>query len=387
MKRFDMRAFLLAGCALMPAAALAQTTAPRDAASQEAAPKAAQQPPTISERASKVLNKVTGNPLGAADTDMNRVLSALADLDPKPIETLSPEEARKQPTVADAAKALLTKEGKPTAPEPGVTTKDISIDGPGGPIKARIYKPDGATGPLPVVLYFHGGGWVIADLDVYDSSPRALAKDANVIVVSSHYRQAPENKFPAAHEDAVAAYQWLLKNAEAEGGDAKRIGVMGESAGGNLAINVAIAARDKNLQMPAYQVLVYPVAGVDMNTASYKENENAKPLNKAMMGWFVEKVMRGDQDKMDPRIDLVGKADVSKLPPTSLITAQIDPLRSEGQALALKLEQAGVRVKTYDVQGVAHEFYGLGAVVADARRTQVQIAEDFKTTFGAAAAR
>lgn len=377
-----LRPLLLAGCAMIPALAYAQSASP-----QEAAPKAAQQPPTLTERAGKVINKVTGSPMAQADTDMSRVLAALADLDPKAIEKLSAEEARKQPSVADAAKALLSKEGKPTAPEPGVATKDVTIQGPGGAIPARVYKPEGASGPLPVVLYFHGGGWVIADLDTYDASPRALAKDANVIVVSSHYRQAPENKFPAAHEDALAAYQWVLKNAQAEGGDPARVAVMGESAGGNLAINVSMAARDQNLQMPLYQVLVYPVAGVDMNTPSYQENEDAKPLNKAMMGWFVEKVLRNDQDKMDPRIDLVGKADVSKLPPTTLITAQIDPLRSEGQSLGSKLEKAGVKVKTYDVQGVTHEFYGLGAVVADARRTQVQVAEDLKTTLGATAPR
>jgi acetyl esterase/lipase len=382
MNILSLRPLLLASCALLPAIAFAQSAAP-----QEAAPKAAQQPPTLTERAGKVLNKVTGSPMAAADTDMSRVLSALADLDPKPIESLTPEEARKQPTMADAAKALLSKEGKPTAPEPGVATKNVTIDGTDGAIQARIYKPEGATGPLPVVLYFHGGGWVIADLDAYDASPRALARDANVIVVSSHYRQAPEHKFPAAHEDALAAYQWVLKNAQAEGGDPRRVAVMGESAGGNLAINVSMAARDQNLQMPAYQVLVYPVAGVDMNTPSYEENEDAKPLNKAMMGWFVDKVARNDQDKMDPRIDLVGKADVSKLPPTTLITAEIDPLRSEGQSLGTKLEQAGVKVKTYDVQGVTHEFYGLGAVVADARRTQVQVAEDLKTSLAAAAPR
>jgi acetyl esterase/lipase len=382
MNIMSLRPLLLASCALLPAIAFAQSAAP-----QEAAPKAAQQPPTLTERAGKVLNKVTGSPMAAADTDMSRVLSALADLDPKPIESLTPEEARKQPTMADAAKALLSKEGKPTAPEPGVSTKNVTIEGTDGAIQARIYKPEGATGPLPVVLYFHGGGWVIADLDTYDASPRALARDANVIVVSSHYRQAPEHKFPAAHEDALAAYQWVLKNAQAEGGDPRRVAVMGESAGGNLAINVSMAARDQNLQMPAYQVLVYPVAGVDMNTPSYEENEDAKPLNKAMMGWFVDKVVRNDQDKMDPRIDLVGKADVSKLPPTTLITAEIDPLRSEGQSLGTKLEQAGVKVKTYDVQGVTHEFYGLGAVVADARRTQVQVAEDLKTSLAAAAPR
>lgn len=374
--KMSFRGLMLAGAAVLPALAVAQTNAPDQ-------PKAAQEPPTLTERATRMVEKITGNPLAKADVDMARVMSALSDLNPQPIEKLSAEDARKQPTVADAVKALLQKEGKSAAPEPGVTTKDVTIEGPGGAIPARIYKPEGATGPLPVVVYYHGGGWVIADLDVYDASPRALAKDANVMVVSSHYRQAPENKFPAAHDDAIAAYEWALKNAAAEGGDAQKIAVMGESAGGNLAINVSIAARDRNLQMPAYQVLVYPVAGVDMNTPSYEENEDAKPLNKAMMAWFVEKVVKNDQDKMDPRIDLNGKADVKGLPATTLITAEIDPLRSDGQTLAKKLQDAGVKVKAVDVAGVTHEFYGLGAVVADARKAELDVAQDLKRAFGA----
>lgn len=375
----SLRTLLLAGAALMPVLAVAQTpdTTP---------PKAAQQPPTLTERADKLLERVTGSPMAVADTDMSRVLSALSDLNPKPIESLSAEDARKQPTMTDAAKALLQKEGKSAAPEPGVMTKDVSYEGAAGPVPARIYKPEGVTGPLPVVVYYHGGGWVIADLDTYDAGPRALAKDAGVMVVSAHYRQAPENKFPAAHDDAVAAYKWVLKNAQAEGGDPSQVAVMGESAGGNLAINVSIAARDQKLQMPAYQVLIYPVAGVDMNTPSYQENEKAKPLNKAMMGWFVEKVVRNDADKQDPRIDLNGKADLKGLPATSLVTAQIDPLQSDGQTLAKKLEAAGVKVKTYDVQGVTHEFYGLGAVVADAKRTEGEIAQDVKGAFKPASA-
>ena len=165
--------------------------------------------------------------MAKADTDMKRVLDSLAELDPKPIETLSAEDARKQPTPTDAVKALLKKEGKPATPPPGVTATDIQIEGAAGPVAARVYKPDGASAPLPVVLYFHGGGFVIADIDTYDAGPRAISKLADAVVISAHYRQAPENKFPAAHEDAIAAYKWVLKNASEHGGDGKRVALMG----------------------------------------------------------------------------------------------------------------------------------------------------------------
>lgn len=323
------------------------------------------------------------NPMATADSDMQAVLDALASLNPKPIETLSPAEARKQPSPADGAKLVMKNEGKDPMDSMGVKTKDISYSGAAGNLPTRIYMPEGANGktPLPVVVYYHGGGWVIADLDTYDASPRAIAKGANAIVVSVHYRQAPEHKFPAAHEDAVAAYKWVLNNAADLGGDPKRVAVMGESAGGNLAINVAFAARDQKLQMPVYQVLVYPVAGTDMTTASYKENENAKPLNKAMMAWFVKHVISTDKDKQDPRLDLVGHADLHGLPPTTVILAQIDPLRSEGQALAEKLKQAGVQVATKNYDGVTHEFFGMGAVVAKAMEAEAVVSDDLKKAF------
>ena len=159
------------------------------------------------------------------------------------------------------------------------------------PIAVRIYTPKGA-GPFPVVVYYHGGGWVIADLDTYDASPRALANLANAVVVSSHYRQGPEHKFPAAHQDAFAAYRWVLANARSLKGDPSKVAVAGESAGGGLAAAVSMMARDSGAQMPVHQLLVYPIAGYDLNTPSYQENADAKPLNKAMMAWFFEKYLR-----------------------------------------------------------------------------------------------
>ena len=193
-----------------------------------------------------------------ADGPMQKVLDELASLGGKPIETLSPEEARQQPTPTDAVHALLRKAGKePKSDDLGVKTTDITIPGAAGPIQARIYKPhDHSEDKLhPVVVYFHGGGFVIADLDVYDGGPRGVSKMADAIVVSVHYRQAPEHHFPAAHDDALAAYRWVLDNAQSFNGDPQKVAVMGESAGGNLAIGVSMMARDAGVTLPVHQVL------------------------------------------------------------------------------------------------------------------------------------
>ncbi len=315
------------------------------------------------------------------DTDMQAVLDALASLGGKPIEKLSAAEARKQPTPADAVKKILADQGKSTAPEAGVTTKELTYPAGKGTQKARIYIPDGVAAHAPVVVYYHGGGWVIADIDVYDAAPRAIAKQTGAIVVSAEYRHAPEHKFPAAHEDAVAAYKWVVKNADSWGGDASKVAVMGESAGGNLAINTAIAARDQGLTAPVAMALIYPVAGTDMSTLSYQENAQAKPLNKAMMGWFVGHTIKSEADKADPRLDLIKKANLKGLPPATVVLAQIDPLRSDGEMLAEKLTVNGVSVHKETWEGVTHEFFGMAPVVGDAQEAQKFVADDLKKAF------
>lgn len=322
-----------------------------------------------------------------ADGPMQKVLDELASLGGKPIETLSPEEARQQPTPTDAVHALLRKAGKePKSDDLGVKTTDIAIPGAAGPIQARIYKPhDHSQDKLhPVVVYFHGGGFVIADLDVYDGGPRAVSRFADVVVLSVHYRQAPENKFPAAHDDAVAAWKWALANAQSIGGDPRKVAVMGESAGGNLAINVSIAARDQGLQAPLHQVLVYPLVGNDLNTESYIENATAKPLNKPMIEWFVKHTFNDQNETADPRVNVVGAADLRGLPSSTVILAEIDPLRTEGEMLAEKLEAAGNDVRHKTFNGSTHEFFGMGLVVPDAAVAQQFAAHDLKKAFGTA---
>lgn len=304
------------------------------------------------------------------DADNQAVLDAMTALGARPLHTLSPAEARRQPTAADAVKEVLRRQGRPVAPPPGVRTEDITYRAAAGNLPARVYRPDGARGPLPVIVYFHGGGWVVADINVYDAGARALARESGAMVISFEYRHAPENKFPAAHDDAVAAYRWTLANAARLGGDPRKIAVAGESAGGNLAANVAIAARDLRLQRPVHQLLIYPVADTDPNNRSYKENANAKPLDRAGLFWFLHHTLRGPQDAMDPRLTLAKRTDLRGLPQATIIAAQVDPLRAEGRDLAQALREQGVDVDRRQYDGVTHEFFGMDAVVAKAREAQ-----------------
>jgi len=345
----------------------------------------AQAQPTIKDRLDGAVSTVTGSPMANLDIDMKHVLDATKGLGGKPVETLPAVEARKQPTPTDGVKALLKQQGMSTAPEPGVTAKDMAYPTEGGTQTIRIYTPDGVAGPLPLVVYYHGGGFVIADLDTYDATPRAIAKGATAIVASVEYRHAPEAKFPAQQEDAVAAYKWILANAKSFGGDASKVALVGESAGGNLATNVAIAARDQNLEKPLHVVAVYPMAGTNLDTASYKENASAKPLNKPMMAWFYDNTVRNDADRSDPRLDIVGKADLKGLPPFTVVTAQIDPLHDDGKMLADKLKAAGGQVQYRDYPGVTHEFFGMGNVVAKAKEAETAVIADLKAAFAGTA--
>ena len=299
---------------------------------------------------------------------MKKVLDKLATLGGKPIPSLTAQEARKQPTPTDAVKGVLTDAGKSVAPEEVAKVEDRTIPGAAGEIPARIYTPAG-IGPMPVVVFFHGGGWVIGNKDVYDSSPRALANLVHAIFISVDYRVGPENKFPASHEDAFAAYKWALANAASVGGDPARVAVAGESAGGGLAAAVSMMARDQKVQLPVHELLVYPIAGYDFVTPSYKENADAKPLDRPMMKWFFEQYLNSPADAKDPRISLVN-ADLKGMPPTTIVLAQIDPLRSEGELLAKMLKVAGVRTEQKTWQGVTHEFFGMGAAVAEAKEAE-----------------
>jgi acetyl esterase len=308
--------------------------------------------------------------------EMLVVIEKLESYGTAALETLTPNEARKQPTPTTAVMDVI-EENNIEVPISSVDTTSKTIPVKGGSVSARIYTPRNGNAPYPVIVYYHGGGWVIADLDTYDASARGLAEQVGAVVVSVHYRQGPEHKFPTAHNDAFEAYQWVLKNAASIDTDPAIIAVAGESAGGNLAANVSIMARDKNIQVPLHQLLVYPVANNDMKAESYQKFGTAKPLSTPLLQWMVKNYLRTPEDSADPRISLV-KANLKDLPPTTIIAAEIDLLQTEGKLLADKLQEAGVEVDYTLYKGVTHEFFGMAAVVPEAKEAQVVAASRLK---------
>lgn len=316
------------------------------------------------------------------DTDMSAVIQALSRLGAQPIELLSTEQARSQPSFADAYRRVLQDRGA-TMPGTNVRTTDLTIPGPSGIIPARLYRPPNARAGAPLIVYWHGGGWVIADLNTYDASARALAAETGAVVLSAHYRQGPENHFPAAFDDAFATYRWALANAHRLGASS-RIAVAGESAGGALALATTVAARDARLSLPVHVALVYPVATTDTGTPSKGENSSSIPLSSAGLQWFVDRFVRSPADLADPRLDPVRRGDLRGLPPMTIVNAEVDPLRSEGEALARRLREAGVPVEQRTYEGVTHEFFGMAPVVADATAAQALVAGRLREALGRA---
>lgn len=330
----------------------------------------------------KIVQALGGEP-PKADPEMQAVLDALDSLGGKPLEELSPEEARRQPTPADAVMKLLREQGRSTDPEPVGNIQTIHIPGgPTGDIPAYVYSPQGA-GPFPVIVYFHGGGFVIANTKTYEASIRALVNQANAIVVSVEYHQAPEYTYPTQPDEAYLAYIWVLNHAHEFGGDPYRVAVAGESAGGNLAAVVSLMARDNGERAPVHALLVYPLVSNNMMNTSYRINANAKPLNAAMMKWFFKYYSTLPESFEDYALPM--KADtLANFPPTTLITAEIDPLQQEGHEFAERLQGDGVPVAYQDFAGVTHEFFGMGAVLSKAREAQAFAAAELKKAFARA---
>ena len=316
---------------------------------------------------------------------MQQVLDEFIAFNAPPVPSLSAENARQLPTMADAAQAASSKHAVARAmkpmPMPIGKIEHKVVPGPAGDLLLRVYKPDVATTPLPVLVYFHGGGWVIATLDTYDSSCRALAKQAECIVVSVAYRQAPEHKFPAAADDAFAAYQWVVQNAGEIGGDPMRVAVGGESAGGNLAAVVSLMARDKGAKLPVHQLLVYPITNYAFDTESYVENADAKPLDKPLMQWFWKMYLENETDGQNPYASPLRAKDFGGLPPATVVVGEIDPLRSEGEAYASRLEAAGVPVTATCYSGVTHEFFGMADGIDEAKQAVEEAANGLRMAF------
>jgi acetyl esterase len=237
---------------------------------------------------------------------------------------------------------------------------DQTIPGPAGDLRVRVYTPHGEP-PFPIVVWFHGGGWVVGTLDSYDTVCRALAAAVPAVVVAADYRLAPEHRYPAAVEDAYAATLWASRNAAGLGGTQQRLAVAGDSAGGNLAAVVALGARDRGGPAIGFQLLVYPITDVAMDTASYREHADGYYLTAAGMRWYWDHYL-GGADGTAPDASPLRAAFLGALPPALVITAEHDVLRDEGEAYAARLRDAGVPAAVSRYPGMVHGFFRWRAV-------------------------
>lgn len=313
-------------------------------------------------------------PLGAdpmvhVDADMRHVLDVWAEMDPKPIERCTVAEARAQPTLAMALGRIL--HDRPD--EGGVSMELRMIPGGAGDIKARLYAPVGAAAALPMILYLHGGGFVLGDLGSFDAAPRALSRKLGALVVSAHYRQAPEAALAETGADAAAAWRWMLESAPALGGDPGRTAIVGEDAGATLAVELALALRQHPAgTRPRHLGLVSPLASTLTDLASRRANAQSRPLSAAGLRWLHRHATRREASMDDPLLNLADR-DLGGLPPTTLILAGLDPLRSDGELLADAMRRAGVWVDATTYEGVTHGFFGLARIVNKAMFAQSQL--------------
>jgi acetyl esterase len=301
------------------------------------------------------------------DPNVRLLLDAIAAQGDPSLDTLPPDEARRL-----AAESLKPVEG--TA-EPVRSVENLRIPGPGGEIPIRVYTPDTAV-PRPAMVYFHGGGWVVCDLDTHDVVCRTIARRAGAVVVSVDYRLAPEHKFPAAVLDCYAATVWVAANADRLGIDARRIAVGGDSAGGNLGAVVSLKSRDENGPAIALQAMVYPVTDLSsFATPSYQEFAEGYQLTKAEMEWFRDHYLRSMEDARNPHASPLLATDLRGLPPALIITAECDPLRDEGEAYAERLREAGVPVTCTRYAGMIHPFFSLSGAIPQALDAIQQVAD------------
>ena len=300
------------------------------------------------------------------DPQCQTLLDQMAAVGGPGLESLTPEEAR------NSYRMLMALGGSGNE---SVSIENRTIPGPAGEIPLRIYTPDAAA-PRPVIVWFHGGGHVIGDLDTYDAVCRDLAAESSAVVVSVDYRLAPEHRYPAAVDDSYAATQWVSENAAELGGDPGRLAVAGESAGGNLAAVVPLVARDRGGPPIAFQALIYPATDLTRSHPSVEENGEGYLLTAKGMEWFNDHYLGPDGDPKDPLASPLFADDLSGLPPALVVTAEFDPLRDEGEAYAERLRDAHVPVELRRYDGQIHGFITLrtvleagGAALDDIART------------------
>ncbi len=303
------------------------------------------------------------------DPQVVQVMEQVAAMGLPAAHTVSPAEAR--------ANAKL----RPRAPGPEVAkVENRTIPGPDGDVPVRIYTPDG-DGPFPILAWYHGGGWVLGDLESADASARNLCVGGQCVVVSVDYRLAPETKFPGPAEDCWAATTWAVNNASSIKGDPARLAVGGDSAGGNLAAAMCLMAADRGGPEIALQLLVYPVTDVNFDTASYGENAEGYSLTKTTMQWYWDHYLSGDEDAANPYAAPLQAKTLAVQPPALVITAEFDPLRDEGEAYAKRLQEAGVEATSRCYDGMIHGFFSMGAVVDKGRQAVDEASAALRNAF------
>jgi acetyl esterase len=295
------------------------------------------------------------------DPDIEALLAERKGL--RPVTELSPPEVRAQAAAAIAAAP---------PPPPIADARNLSAAG----IPARLYRPSPTEG-TPLIVYFHGGGWVGGSLAGSEATCRRLANASGCAVLSVDYRLAPEHKFPAAVEDAATATAWAAAHAADLGCDGERVAVAGESAGGNLAAVVALLARDAGGPPIARQLLVYPVIDARAGYPSYAENADGPALTSAAMAWYVRHYVRGPEDREDPRVSPILAGSQAGLPPATILTAEHDPLRDEGEAYAERLRADGVAVDLRRYDGMVHGFWSFAAALPRVERMLADVAGAF----------
>ncbi|HXC51106.1 MAG TPA: alpha/beta hydrolase [Candidatus Limnocylindrales bacterium] len=293
------------------------------------------------------------------DPQLQLLLRLLAAAGLPRLESMEPAAARKY--FEDSAGTLAATSGEMAR------VTDRKIPTPDGELPLRIYVPRSGKSPHPILVYYHGGGWTIGSLDTHDAVARAFADQAECIVVSVDYRMGPENRFPAAVDDALAAFAWVAEHAAELGGDPDRLAVGGDSAGGNLSAVVAQQTLARGVRCPDFQLLIYPVTDLGEEAESYELFADGFYLTRGSMRWFAGHYA-GDGSRIDPRMSPLRAEKLQGLPSTFLMTAGYDPLRDEGKAYAQKLLDAGVDVEYRNYDSLIHGFISMSGVVREARR-------------------
>ena len=260
--------------------------------------------------------------------------------------------------------------------------EDVRIPGPAGEIPARVYSPSAAAAPQPAIVYFHGGGWVQGDLETHHGLCARLAKHAGVLVVAVDYRLAPENKFPAAVEDCLAAYRWVRAKGRDVGADSARVAVAGDSAGGNLSAVVSQLAASGGSPVPTCQVLIYPAVDFSLDTDSHREMVDGHVIPRERVLWYMDQYLRNEADKTDLRAAPLRAASLKDQPPAMIVTAGFDPLRDEGRAYGDRLREAGVDVVYREYPGQIHAFVSLTKAIPQGMACTLEIAEYLRRRLG-----